>query len=144
MTLPVNKKILFTILCVLATILLLSSTSVRSMLQRGACSILVCRVSTDVLAEFVKSKLQANIDKTPEFETFGLKVESVLMLHDQGNHYKGIVRLATQGKLYEIVINAVADRDNAMFEIPPGSFGFLVNSATIDLFRPPAGLFLNT
>ena len=134
-----TKKIYIPVFVVVLIAAIYMSGSFKSSFKAALCSFMVCKADTRFLENFVITNLQAQINASKELKETGLTVESALVLHQSGNQYKGIVRLARLGKLYEIIANIIVDKDNVMLEIPPGSFGFLISDQPTDFFKsaPP-------
>jgi len=98
-----------------------------------------CGASPEQLGNEVRVSMQSSFDKEAQFKAWGLRVVHVQVIHDQGNHYKGIATIAHQGESHQVAVSITSDGSNMMWEVQPGAFMFVAQKEMQRL----QGLFQN-
>ncbi len=70
-----------------------------------------CRVSTDQLAEEIKA------DMMETFQYEGIEIRSLILVHEGGNKYDGVLETYEEGGYFTYDIDVVSDGSNFSWEI---------------------------
>ncbi|MEB5772783.1 hypothetical protein MXE95_01430 [Aeromonas caviae] len=97
-----------------------------------------CGPSVDVLGGNVRGSMQEVFDTNQQYKSYGLKVEKVTLVHEQGNKYKGSAIVIYKGNAHNVMINVTADDNNVVWETPPGALLFIFQSELDKLLNPSA------
>ncbi|WP_233211113.1 hypothetical protein [Mycobacterium sp. shizuoka-1] len=73
----------------------------------------------------VKVSMQKKLDSDPDLKRLRLKVVDVMLVHKDGNEYKGIAHVRSKdGVVHDVPVEVTSDERNTMWETPPGSLDF--------------------
>jgi hypothetical protein len=79
----------------------------------------------EAAAAQVKISMQQKLDSDPDLKKLGLKVVDVVLVNKSGNEFKGIATVKTSdGDKHDVPIDVTSDKDNTLWETPPGAFIF--------------------
>ena len=73
-----------------------------------------CSLSTDELAEEVKMSMEETWEKEG---ITGMKIESFILTHKEGNEYSGILETTEDGESFKYTVQVIYDGDNMNWEI---------------------------
>lgn len=86
-------------------------------------------------AASVHESMQNKLDTDPDLSRLQLTVVDVMLVNKSGNEFKGIATVKTpKGTERDVPVDVTADRDNVLWEAPPGAFLF---AAQEQLDSPP-------
>ncbi|MFN8089646.1 MAG: DUF2510 domain-containing protein [Mycobacterium sp.] len=79
----------------------------------------------EIAAANVRVSMQRKLDSDPDLSKLRLKVVDVVLINKSGNEYKGIATVKTpEGEDHDVPVEVTADKDNTLWETPPGAFVF--------------------
>lgn len=79
----------------------------------------------EMAAANVRISMQQKLDSDPDLSKLNLKVVDVVLINKAGNEFKGIATVKTpDGKEHDVPVEVTADKDNTLWETPPGAFVF--------------------
>lgn len=73
----------------------------------------------------VTQMIQQKVDTTEPFSKLHMKVNSVDVMHSEGNKYIGVAHIALNGSVNDVPVDITADGDQVMMQIHPGGFSFV-------------------
>lgn len=80
----------------------------------------------EVAAAHVKISMQQKLDTDPDLSRYDLKVVDVVLVNKSGNEYKGIATVKTKdGTKHDVPVDVTSDKDNTIWDAPPGAFLFV-------------------
>ncbi len=85
-----------------------------------------CGLSKSQIGEIVKTSMQEKLDYDPGFKNWHLSVTDVQVLAKGGNQYQGIAKIMYEGISHDVSVEITVDGDDVMWQIPPGSFMFVL------------------
>lgn len=83
-------------------------------------------MSTELVAESVKSSMQQKFDSDAGFKQWHLKVKGVHVLEQGDNRYQGMATVVHDGKVHDVPVDITADGSNVMWTTQPGTFMFVL------------------
>lgn len=79
----------------------------------------------ELAAANVRVSMQNKLDSDPDLSKLKLKVVDVVLINKAGNEFKGIATVKTpDGEEHDVPVEVTADKDNTLWETPPGAFVF--------------------
>ena len=84
-----------------------------------------CRPNEDQIARDITPLLTRQLVEKPEYKEFGLTVDSVDVLHEEGNKYRGIAKIRMNGQVHDVPMTIVSDGKKLMYEIPSTGLAFV-------------------
>ena len=85
--------------------------------------------STDQIGENVRESMQQKFDTDANFKEFGLGVEKVTVIKDQGNHYQGIAKVVMDGEPHDVLVDITSDNSRLIWQIKSGEMMFVARKA---------------
>jgi hypothetical protein len=90
-----------------------------------------CGPSTDEISSKVMPSMQHKFDSDPQLRDLHLKVQSVTVIHSNGNLYQGLAEISSHGVTHEVSVKITADGENMMWETEPSALlVFLADGAS--------------
>jgi len=83
----------------------------------------------------VKQSMAAKFAADPDLSKLHMTVERVTLLHTQGHDYQGIATVLYKGQSEQISVDVIANGDQMMWKVPPGSFAFAAQDMLRDALR---------
>ena len=74
-----------------------------------------CSVTTNELADEVKTSILETWSKEPE--TRDVKIDSLILVHESGNKYNGILQVSQSGEKLSLTVDVTYDGENYMWQI---------------------------
>lgn len=74
-----------------------------------------CGMSTNELAEEVKTRILETWAKVPE--TRDVKIDSLMLVHESGNKYNGILQASQSGEKLSLTVDVTYDGEYIMWQI---------------------------
>jgi len=87
--------------------------------------ITACGPSSDDVAKKVLVSMQEKFDTDANLKQFHLVAKSAQFVKQQGNQFKGIVKVESKNGIHDISVTATADGNNVIWEAPADAFSFL-------------------
>ncbi|MDM1763892.1 MULTISPECIES: hypothetical protein [unclassified Acinetobacter] len=84
-------------------------------------------VSTDQIAQDVKTQIQNEFDTRAQFKDYHFKVLNLTVVKQEGNQYKGLAEVEYEGQTHRIAVNILMDGERYIWEIPAENFNFVRN-----------------
>jgi hypothetical protein len=82
----------------------------------------------------VTQMIQQKVDTTEPFSKLHMKVQSVDVIHSEGNKYVGLAHINLNGQVNDVPVEILTDGDEVMMQIKPGGLAFtapaLIQAAT--------------
>jgi hypothetical protein len=73
----------------------------------------------------VTQMIQQKVDTTEPFSKLHMKVQSVDVIHSEGNKYVGVAHINLNGQVNDVPVDILTDGDQVMMQIQPGGFAFI-------------------
>lgn len=98
-----------------------------------------CGPSVDEINTQVRESMQTKFDE-PDTAQYHLKVDSVKVIHDQGNKFEGIAVVEMGGQQHDVPVHVLADGKSLIWRTDQGALMFIVQDsvkkALADLASP--------
>ncbi|MCJ8169801.1 SPOR domain-containing protein [Atopomonas sediminilitoris] len=85
-----------------------------------------CKPSIERIESDTKTSIQETLDSDKKYSKYGMQVDSVSVVMEEGNRYKGIAYISLEEAQYPIAITVISDGEKLIWSAGPGQFAFLV------------------
>jgi hypothetical protein len=90
-----------------------------------ALSLTACGPNADGVSKSVQASMQEKFNTDADLKEFNLKVKSAQFVKESDKKFKGIVTVEAADGTHDVIVTAIADGDNVVWEAEQSSFGFL-------------------
>jgi hypothetical protein len=87
--------------------------------------LMACGPSSDDVSKQVLASMQEKFDTDANLKQFHLTAKSAQFVKQEGNQFKGIVKVQSKDGIHDISVTATADGKNVVWEAPSDAFSFL-------------------
>lgn len=91
-------------------------------------SVSACSPSKDEVAAQAKVSMQQKLDTDETLSRYSLKVESITIVEEAKNKYKGMAGVRYEGSIKNVAIDIVADGEDLIWQASPMAFAFVMLS----------------
>ena len=84
-----------------------------------------CGPSSDDVSKQVLASMQEKFDTDANLKQFHLVAKSAQFVKQEGNQFKGIVKVQSKDGVHDISVTATTDGKNVIWEAPSDAFSFL-------------------
>jgi len=79
----------------------------------------------DRIGATVAQMIQQKVDTTDPLSKLHMHVQSVDVIHSEGNKYAGVAHINLDGHVNDVPVDILTDGDQVMMQIQPGGFAFV-------------------
>lgn len=98
-------------------------------------SLVACGPNADSISKTVQASMQAKFDNDADLKEFNLKVKSAQFVKQSDKQFKGVVTVEAADGTHDVVVTAVTDGKNVIWEAEATSFNFLAGLKLSESFQ---------